>query len=184
MIDSINKNTQFSNFYQQIGSSQNVVSQSSLSASQNLTSKEKQQVTELKRQDTEVKAHEHAHKQAGGRYVQGIIHYDYEKGPDGKQYAVGGEVSIDTSPVHGDPEATIDKMTTVRKAALAPKNPSSQDRRVASDASRKKMEAQKELDSLEKESYLSTTTGISQYQAAASLTPNTSLQGTQLNLIG
>ena len=37
---------------------------------------------------------------------------DMKAGPDGKMYAVGGHVDIDTSPVKGNPAATIAKMAS------------------------------------------------------------------------
>ncbi len=106
-----------------------------------LNREELRQLQELEQRDREVKAHEHAHIAAGGRYVTSGASYKYETGPDGRKYATGGEVSIDTSE-EKDPRATIRKMETVRKAALAPARPSSQDRRVAAQASRKIMEAE------------------------------------------
>ena len=102
-------------------------------ASAELTPEEQKQVTDLKKQDREVKAHEAAHIAAGGAYVRGGATYSYQSGPDGKRYAVGGEVSIDTAP-EDDPNATIRKMQAVRSAALAPANPSGQDRSVAAAA--------------------------------------------------
>jgi len=110
-----------------------------------LTAEEEKQVQQLKKRDTEVKRHEQAHKAAAGPYATGGPHFDFETGPDGKQYAVGGEVNIDTSKVPGDPEATIRKAQTIRQAALAPQDPSTQDRRVAAEASRMEAEARREL---------------------------------------
>lgn len=101
---------------------------------QELTQAEIQLLEELKQVDTEVRRHEMAHIAAGGRYITSGANFTYKRGPDGKNYAVGGEVSIDTSPVPGDPEATIRKMRQVKTAALAPANPSSQDLKVASKA--------------------------------------------------
>ncbi|MDI9244892.1 putative metalloprotease CJM1_0395 family protein [Marinobacter sp. CHS3-4] len=109
-----------------------------------LDSAELKQLTELKARDREVRAHEAAHQAVGGQYA-GAISYVYERGPDGAQYAVGGEVSIDTSPVSGDPQATIEKMRTVRAAALAPAEPSPQDRAVAAQAMQLMLQAQAEL---------------------------------------
>lgn len=103
-------------------------------------------LAELKARDREVRAHEAAHQAVGGQYA-GAISYVYERGPDGAQYAVGGEVSIDTSPVEGDPQATIEKMRTVRAAALAPAEPSPQDRAVAAEAMQLMLQAQSELSS-------------------------------------
>lgn len=110
-----------------------------------LTEEEQKQVEELKARDAEVKAHEQAHIAAGGSYVRGGASYDYQTGPDGKKYAVGGEVSIDTSAVDGDPQATINKAQVILKAALAPAEPSGQDKAVASQARQMMASARKEL---------------------------------------
>ena len=109
-----------------------------------LTEEEQQDLEQLRAQDRKVRAHEQAHKSAGGQYVTGGPHYEYRTGPDGKRYAVGGSVSIDSSAVKGDPAATIRKMEAVRRAALAPSNPSGQDRRVAAEASRKMQQAMRQ----------------------------------------
>jgi len=110
-----------------------------------LTEEEKRVVEKLAARDREVRAHESAHVAAGGRYVRGGANFEYQTGPDRKRYAVGGEVSIDTSEVSGNPQATIRKMQVVRKAALAPARPSGQDRSVAAQASSKEMQARAEL---------------------------------------
>lgn len=119
----------------------------SSSSEKQLTDEEQKQIDELKSRDREVKTHEQAHIAAGGSYVKGGASYDYQTGPDGKQYAVGGSVNIDTSPVDGDPEATIAKAQVVIKAALAPAEPSGQDQKVASAARQMMSEARKELTS-------------------------------------
>ncbi len=102
---------------------------------------EQAELAELKRRDQEVRQHEAAHVAAGGAYVRGGASYSYQPGPDGKRYAVGGEVSIDASPVGDNPEATIAKMQRVRGAALAPANPSGQDLAGAARASQTEMQA-------------------------------------------
>ena len=61
-------------------------------ASQQLSPDEEKQVEQLKRRDAEVRQHEQAHKAAAGQYASGGPSYDSQTGPDGKQYAVGGEV--------------------------------------------------------------------------------------------
>ena len=66
-------------------------------------------------------------------------------------YAIAGEVPIDVSPVPGDPQATLDKMQVVRRAALAPINPSAVDRAVAAQASAQAARARVELAKLESE---------------------------------
>jgi hypothetical protein len=103
------------------------------------------QLAQLKSRDAEVRFHEAAHVAAGGRYVTGGASYSYQKGPDGAQYAVGGEVGIDTSPVPGKPEETALKMRTVRAAALAPSEPSAADLSVAAAASQAEAEALAEI---------------------------------------
>lgn len=103
-----------------------------------------QKVQELKQRDTEVRQHEQAHASVGGQYA-GSPRYEFEKGPEGKSYAVGGEVSIDVGVVQGDPQATINKMTVVRRAALAPAQPSAADRAIAAEASTKASQARAEL---------------------------------------
>ena len=102
---------------------------------------EQRQIDELQSRDREVKTHEQAHAAVGGRYA-GAPSYSYELGPDGKQYAVGGEVQIDISPVAGDPQATVQKMQQVRAAALAPAEPSAADRRIAAEAAQRQVQAQ------------------------------------------
>ena len=111
-----------------------------------LSEGEQRVVQALKSRDAEVKAHERAHKSVGGQYT-GAISYELQVGPDGKRYAIGGEVSIDASPVSGDPKATIQKLTIVKSAALAPAEPSTQDRSVAATASRIISLAQAEVSS-------------------------------------
>lgn len=115
-----------------------------------LTEEEQEKVSQLQSRDREVRAHEQAHKAAGGQYA-GAISYDYTTGPDGRDYATGGSVPIDASAVPGDPEATIAKMQVVRRAALAPAQPSSQDRRVAAQASEKENRARAESAKLDAE---------------------------------
>jgi hypothetical protein len=109
-----------------------------------LTDGELRMLRELAARDREVRAHEAAHLAAAGGYARGGASMTYQTGPDGRRYAVGGEVSIDVSR-EADPAATVRKMQTVRNAALAPVNPSAQDRAVAAAASRAMMEARRQL---------------------------------------
>ncbi|MEM7212159.1 MAG: putative metalloprotease CJM1_0395 family protein [Pseudomonadota bacterium] len=115
-----------------------------------LTEAERDQIEKLKARDAEVKRHEQAHASVGGRYASAPT-YTYQLGPDGRRYAIGGEVKIDIAPVAGDPEATIDKMSVVKAAALAPAEPSAADRQVASIADAQRLEAVAELASLRTE---------------------------------
>ncbi len=109
-----------------------------------LTEEEQKIVDELKETDAKVRAHEQAHKSVAGGYA-GAIQYETVTGPDGQQYAVGGEVPIDTSPIPDNPQATIQKMDIVIRAALAPADPSPQDFAVARAAQQARAQAQKEL---------------------------------------
>jgi len=110
-----------------------------------LSADEKQQVEQLQSRDREVRAHEAAHKAAAGSLARGGASFEFENGPDGRRYAVGGEVSIDTSKVSGDPQATINKAQTIRAAANAPAQPSGQDRSVAAQATQMETEARQEV---------------------------------------
>lgn len=105
---------------------------------------ELQQIAKLKARDTEVKTHEQAHASVGGSYAAAPS-YSYEQGPDGKRYAVGGEVQIDVAPVANDPKATVAKMQQVQAAALAPAQPSSADLAIAAKAAQQAQQARVEL---------------------------------------
>lgn len=113
-------------------------------AQQEQDQKEQRQINELATRDREVRAHEQAHASVGGQYA-GSPTYSFERGPNGVSYAVGGEVSIDTSPVPNDPEATLRKAQVIRAAASAPAEPSPQDRRVAAQAASLENEARAQL---------------------------------------
>ncbi len=102
------------------------------------------QVAKLAGRDREVRAHEQAHSSVGGAYA-GSPTYSFKRGPDGRSYAVGGEVGVDVSPIPNDPEATLRKMEVVQRAALAPADPSAQDRRVAAQAQAQMAEARSQI---------------------------------------
>lgn len=108
------------------------------------------QVRQLKSRDAEVKAHEAAHAAVGGQ-LAGTPSYTYQRGPDGVRYAVAGEVPIDVGVIPGDPQATLEKMQQVQRAALAPAEPSSQDRQVAALAAQQAAEARAEISSQQRE---------------------------------
>jgi hypothetical protein len=109
-----------------------------------LSEAEQRQVAELKERDREVRAHEMAHVAAGAGLVTRGATYTYQTGPDGQRYAIGGEVGIDTSPGR-TPEETLAKAERIRAAALAPAEPSGQDRQVAAQASRMAVDARLEI---------------------------------------
>lgn len=116
-----------------------------------LTSQEQAVVRQLQATDRQVRAHEQAHLAAGGGLTRGGARFSFEKGPDEQNYAVGGEVSIDTSPVAGDPQATQEKARQIRAAALAPADPSAQDLSVAAQASQMETQAAAEAAQLARE---------------------------------
>jgi hypothetical protein len=108
-----------------------------------LTPDEEKIVSELRSRDAEVRSHESAHMAAGGGLTSGMS-LSYQVGPDGKRYAVGGEVSIDASPGN-TPEETVLKAQRIRAAALAPAEPSAQDRSVAARAGQMETDARGKL---------------------------------------
>lgn len=112
--------------------------------SNELTEGELQQVSELAAIDREVRAHEAAHQAVGGS-LAGAASFRFAIGPDGKRYAIGGEVPISIMAVADDPEATLRNAEQVRAAALAPAQPSAQDRSVAVEAAQLMAQAQLEV---------------------------------------
>lgn len=100
-----------------------------------LTEQERAQLGKLTKRDQQVRSHENAHIAAGGGLVRGGASYETHTGPDGRDYAVGGHVRIDTSP-GGTHEETIARAQRIRQAALAPAEPSGQDLAVAAKANR------------------------------------------------
>jgi len=116
----------------------------------NLSDKEKTELQKLKQEDQRVKTHENAHKAAAGNLASGSPNYNYKVGPDGKRYAISGDVQINTSKVEDNPDATIKKAQQIRKAALAPGDPSPQDMKVAMEATRMELEARQESNEIKK----------------------------------
>jgi len=110
-----------------------------------LSPQQQTQISELAATDRHVRAHEQAHLAAAGPFATGGASYSTITGPDGRQYAVGGEVGLDTAPVSGDPGATIEKARVIEAAANAPADPSSQDRAVAAAAAAMEQAAEMEL---------------------------------------
>lgn len=108
-----------------------------------LSSAQQRQVQRLQARDAEVRAHEAAHQAAGGGLV-GAASFTYQKGPDGRSYAIGGEVSIKAGSAR-TPAATISTMQQVIAAATAPAQPSGQDLAVAAQAQAAIAKAQSQL---------------------------------------
>lgn len=155
----------------------------SSSAPGRLTEEELKVVQELQQRDAEVRTHEQAHMAAAGGYAIGGPSYDFQYGPDGKGYAVGGHVKLDVSP-ESTPEATIKKAETLRRAALAPADPSGADRAVAAAATKMEQTARKDQmgDVQEKKGDSKRIMqGIGKYQAAKDLFNTNQAKGEQIN---
>ena len=116
--------------------------------STSITSKQQQdpriqeEIARLKSAEEKVKAHEAAHKNTGGA-ITGPVSYTYTLGPDGRNYVTGGEVPITIS-TGSTPQETIIRMQQVIQAALAPADPSPQDRAVAAQAANIQLQAREE----------------------------------------
>lgn len=112
-----------------------------------LSDEQQAQVRDLQQRDAEVRRHEAAHATQGGPFA-GAPSYEYSRGPDGRLYAVGGEVKIDVTPA-GNPKSTVAKMEQIIRAALAPADPSPQDRAAAAAAQQIKVQAEAEQRDIE-----------------------------------
>lgn len=132
------------------------------------------QVRELSRIDRNVRAHEAAHLSAASGIAVSGMQFGYTRGPDGVRYATSGEVSIDTSAVANDPEATYRKALQILAAALAPSDPSPQDRRVAALATQMAANAQIEMARQRLQPSEDGTQKISSYLAIQGLRPDQS----------
>ena len=118
--------------------------QGASSGEKELSPDDERKVQELRKIDQKVHVHEQAHLSAAAGYARGGAQYEYASGPDGNRYAVAGHVSMDTSR-ESSPEKTLQKANTVRKAALAPADPSSADRQIAASMGKMAEEARAEL---------------------------------------
>ncbi len=92
----------------------------------------------IKKNYSEIYAHELAHKSAGGALAGSIV---VERNADGIPFA--GHVDIKMPSLNpNDPQKTINDANTVIRSAMAPSDPSDQDYRVAAQAQSIKMQAQ------------------------------------------
>ena len=155
--------------------------ESATSVKPDLTPDQQRKMEQLKSRDRAVRAHEAAHMAAAAGLVRSGASFSYQTGPDGQRYAVGGEVSIDTSSVANNPEATLAKASQIQAAALAPADPSAQDRAVAASAARMAMEAriqlaQQQLQSMSGESQpINAVSAVSAYESVALASPDSVL---------
>ncbi|MES2129742.1 MAG: putative metalloprotease CJM1_0395 family protein [Pseudomonadota bacterium] len=101
-------------------------------------------IDHLKARDLAVRQHEQAHLAVAGGLALSGASYTYQRGPNGVNYAIGGEVAIDTSP-GATPQETIERAQRVAAAALAPADPSGPDRAIAAQARQLEQQARAEL---------------------------------------
>jgi hypothetical protein len=131
------------NLFHQRKESDTSKSATSKSGPGQLTPEQEAEIMELRNRDSEVRAHEAAHAAAAGA-LGGGASFEYQTGPDGRNYAVGGEVPVEMAAGH-TPEETIRNAAQLRAAALAPAQPSAQDRAVAAEASAMEAAARMEI---------------------------------------
>lgn len=91
-----------------------------------LSAAERADVTRLQQRDQQVRQEEKAHAAVAGD-LAGPINYVYQRGPDGRQYAVGGSVGIQATNFSGDPAEAKRIGARMAAAANAATNPSAQD---------------------------------------------------------
>jgi hypothetical protein len=101
-------------------------------------------IDKLKARDSVVRQHEQAHLAAAGALATSAPSYTYQRGPNGVDYAIGGEVRIDTSPGN-TPEETLVRARAIAAAALAPADPSGPDLAIAAQAAQMELQAHAEL---------------------------------------
>jgi len=94
--------------------------------------------TALNEELTEHLGHEYRAPAAGGNVRNGTR-------PKTVLTESSGHVDIEVSPVQGNPQATLEKARTAQRAALAPADPSGQDRAVAAAAAQMASQAQAEM---------------------------------------
>ena len=107
------------------------------SKAQNHDQKDFQRVLDkFKKTDADIKSHEQIHASIG--QTTSPISYNYQEGPDGKMYAIGGQVRLDTS-IPSDPKAAAFKLDMIEKAAAGPMNSSGADSSIVSQSNLNKI---------------------------------------------
>ena len=110
------------------------VSGAAFKTEQQMDTGEKAQLAELRARDASVRKEEQTHAATAGVYA-GSPQYKFERGPDGRQYAVEGSVSIKISAgTLSSPEKAAAALKTIQDAALSPENPSAGDLSVFTQA--------------------------------------------------
>jgi len=107
-------------------------------------SNEQKAIERLKNRDKEVRTHESSHSNNPELIKIGSAQFDYTIGPDGKAYATGGKVTLATG-IARTPEDALAKAEALKKASMAPGEPSSQDFQALSAAQSMEYEARNQI---------------------------------------
>ena len=116
---------------------------SPVGAGRQMSAEELVEIAKLTARDRQVRVHEAAHLAAAGPMANGV-EYEYQMGPDGKMYAVGGKVKLNIAQGR-TPEESLAIARQVRAAAGAPADPSGQDTLVAAQAGQMEADAIRQL---------------------------------------
>ena len=111
---------------------------------QDLSSEEQQQLRDLERRDQQVRTRDMAFIAAAGG-AAGSYSVEYETGPDGRRYAVGADIKLDTSE-GATPEQTLAKARALRAATMSARGESSTDASATAKAVRMEAEARAEIE--------------------------------------
>ncbi len=101
-------------------------------------------IEQLKSRDKEVRTHEAAHTTNPELIKIGSAQFDYTIGPDGKAYATGGKVTLSTGNSK-TPEEALSKAEALKKASMAPGDPSPQDLQALNSAVAMEFEARNRI---------------------------------------
>lgn len=93
-------------------------------------------LNKFKNRDSEVKIHEQIH--ASNAPTTSAISYNYQVGPDGKLYAMGGSVRFDTSIPQNEESAKV-KLEQLKDASSSVSGMSGADAQIAQSANLNKM---------------------------------------------
>ncbi len=98
-----------------------------------LTLEEQHIVEALRQRDGAVHQEEETHAAQAGQFAGAPV-YEYATGPDGRRYAVGGEVPVHVRVTSGNPDDVKQALAILGLAATSPAAPSAQDLMVARSA--------------------------------------------------
>ena len=122
----------------------NRIDETALEASRELSEAELRELSRLQRRDDQMRLHEQVHvaKSADGALRRS---FTYVRGADNKTYAVSNSLKADFTPVPNDPEATVDKMKSIKRAALSDEARTPQSSLVAGQAAARERVAAEQI---------------------------------------